>query len=255
MYHINAPTLFAGKPCIYLPQCSSTNQYVMQLATEQTVTEGTLVITDEQTAGRGQMGNTWNTTAGKNITCSIVLKPTFLPISQQFYLTMAVALSVYDVLVQLKIPQIAIKWANDILVGDKKICGILIENLLKGSFIQTSIIGIGLNVNQKEFENLPQATSLQQITKKEYILNEVLNELVSYIEKRYLQLKQDTHSIKQQYLSVLYKYQTLHTFYLPDNTSLKGYILGIDEIGRLAVQNSDTQHIHYFNLKEIRFFA
>jgi BirA family biotin operon repressor/biotin-[acetyl-CoA-carboxylase] ligase len=241
-------TLFTGKQLFYLPTCTSTNTVASDILVKNSATEGCVVITDHQTAGRGQRGNTWEAEPDKNITLSVILKPIFLSTPQQFYLTMCVSLAVRDTLQDI-IPEIVkIKWPNDIVAGDKKIAGILIQNTISGSILQHSIIGIGLNVNQKIFQ-FSRATSLAKLTNKEFNRVIITEKLLEQLEKNYLELRSaQLEKIKISYLQALYRYQSTH-FYEIDGEKTAGQIVGIDATGRLALQIKEE--LRYFNFKEI----
>src|SRR5262249_40524297 len=117
----------------------------MELASKSALPEGTVVITSNQYAGRGQRGNEWNSEPGMNLTFSVLLKPSSLSVKNQFFLTIIASLSVFDFLKEKQVGDLKIKWPNDILVYKKKICGMLIENSILGETINQSIIGVGLN--------------------------------------------------------------------------------------------------------------
>jgi BirA family biotin operon repressor/biotin-[acetyl-CoA-carboxylase] ligase len=186
-------TLFIGQNLIELASVDSTNNYVLEMLKKADVAEGALVWAKEQTGGRGQRGNTWLSEPHRNLTFSFILLP-HLPIENQFYLTKLVSLGIVDfvsgILSQNGIScEVRIKKPNDIYVNGQKISGILIENNIKGHDIVSSIIGIGLNVNQNEFKHVNNATSLSRISGKNFDLKDCLTNLCEYIEARYLQLK------------------------------------------------------------------
>ncbi|MDR0546159.1 MAG: biotin--[acetyl-CoA-carboxylase] ligase, partial [Dysgonamonadaceae bacterium] len=180
---------------IRLNSIDSTNRYLNDLAAQQNLEEGTTAITQQQSAGRGQRGNSWESEAGKNLTFSTLLYPGFLPVSQHFLLSEAVALAVCDalnaLLENLPLPHsFRIKWPNDIYYENRKIAGILIENELTGATIEHSIIGIGLNINQTQFsDTLPNPISLKQITGQNADLDGLLETVLKNIMQRYGQLK------------------------------------------------------------------
>jgi len=213
--------------------------------------EGTTIVTNQQTSGRGQRGNVWLSEAGKNLTFSIIFKPVFLLAKDQFYLNIAVSLGIYDYLTEmLKNDVIKIKWPNDIMVNDKKVCGILIENQLSGQLIQHSIVGIGLNVNQEKF-SIEKATSIQLIEGKEFLLTDILENLLEKIESRYLMLrKQLFDEISISFIKAMYWFGERHVFSTPVK-QFSGMILGIDELGRLKIQTDDG--IRTFAVKEVEF--
>lgn len=233
-----------------MPECHSTNTLLLDLAQRTSQPEGTLVITNKQTLGRGQRGNSWETMEGKNLTMSLLLKPTFLSIKDQFYLTIAVSLGVYDFLLDQLLNDLKIKWPNDMMVGEKKIAGILIENNLAGEKLQQSVVGIGLNVNQKIF-SVGTATSMALEANREFDLPEMLNLLIEKLEKRYLLLRSGkAHALKEEYLKSLYRLGEESAF-SSHGQSLAGKIEGVDESGRLKINSNGL--ITYFGLKEISF--
>jgi BirA family biotin operon repressor/biotin-[acetyl-CoA-carboxylase] ligase len=222
----------------------------LQLCQQSAAPEGTLVITDHQTAGRGQRGNTWITSRGENFTLTFVLRPGFLAIRDQFYLNMAVALGLYDYLSAKTGKAVRIKWPNDILVDDKKVCGILIENQLQGQHFTNSLVGIGLNINQQTFA-MPTATSLSLLTGRHYELAAELPQLLASLEARYLQLREGRFDmLKKQYLDTLYWLGEERQFTAAD-TTFNGTITGIDASGKLNVQT--TAGLRAFDLKEIAY--
>ncbi|GAA4821818.1 biotin--[acetyl-CoA-carboxylase] ligase [Algivirga pacifica] len=219
------------------------------------VIEGTIIYTPEQTAGRGQRGNQWEAKANKNLTFSMILKPTFLQAQEQFQLNVAVSLGIMDFFREVIGLSVKVKWPNDIYVEDRKICGILIENFLHGNSISHAIIGIGINVNQQVFDH-PKATSIALEVGKQYKLESLLEEIAQYIEARYLKLKNQGYlALKTAYLQSLYWYQEVHQFErlteVGKGTIFEGSILGIDTHGKLILQSE--KGLETFGLKEIRF--
>ncbi len=249
MYKIFAPTLFVGQRLVFVPECPSTNTLAMEMAAKTNLPEGTVVATTHQTGGRGQRGNVWHVAAGMNLTFSILLKPVFLPLKNQFCLTMVTSLALIDYL-RAENMEAKIKWPNDILVGQKKICGILIENSVQRESIQLSIVGIGLNINQTDFD-LPSATSLALIGKKSFDLNLVMNTLLGKFEQRYLQLRAGkTDELKKEYLENLFGRGEQRTF-ISNEKKFDGTIEDVSETGELVVQVNDERRS--YRLKEISF--
>ena len=250
MYKIPANTLFTGQRLVFVPECHSTNSLASELATQSILSEGTVVITSHQTAGRGQRGNSWETAAGMNLTFSILVKPAFLSIKNQFYLTMITSLAVTDFLKEQSVADVKIKWPNDILVGKNKICGILIENSIQKEVIQHSIVGIGLNINQHNFST-PTATSLANVTGESFDLNESLNLLLEKFEKKYLQLRSEKLAeLKSEYSENLYGRGERRTF-VSNGKEFEGRIEQVNENGELVV--SVTNERRNYNLQEISF--
>lgn len=249
MYNIPPNTLFVGRNIVYLPSCHSTNDIAASLSRDTNVTEGTTVVTSNQTAGRGQRGNIWEAEPGKNLTFSVILKPSFLQASEHFQLNMAVSTACHCFLSQHFQENAHIKWPNDLYVGHKKIGGILIESIIKNNRLEEAVIGIGINVNQEQFSD-HKATSMKLISKVEYSLEKLLPQLLTSLEQYYLKLKaRDLAYIQNIYLKNLYYYQKKRTF--RTNHIFEGVIIGIDTIGRLQVEVAGE--IHSFSFKEIEF--
>ncbi|MFT4032556.1 MAG: biotin--[acetyl-CoA-carboxylase] ligase [Siphonobacter sp.] len=249
MYKSHPDTLFIGQKINYLPSCHSTNDIVAMYLREDEP-EGLVVITDEQTAGRGQRGNQWLARKGENLTFSTLLRPTFLRTDEQFQLSRAVSLAVYDLLSQYC--PVKIKWPNDLYYNDKKLGGILIENTLMGSTITGSVIGIGLNINQSALE-VPTATSLHQITGRYYALESLLMQFCQYLEGRYMQLrKEGDDRQRQEYLDYLYRYQEWHPYRDAKGQLFHALLTDVADNGQLMLQKADAT-FQYFDIKEVSF--
>jgi BirA family biotin operon repressor/biotin-[acetyl-CoA-carboxylase] ligase len=246
-------TLFIGKNRYNFDLLPSTNQYAMELLAKSSPSEGTLILTHNQYAGKGQMNNKWESEAGKNLTFTIILYPKFLAARHQFLLNQTLCLSIYKALNKYISNGVKIKWPNDIYVHNKKITGILIQNSLKGYYLQSSIIGIGLNVNQKEFiSDAPNPTSMALETGVEYNLEEVLATICHFFENYYLQLKANNiASIQEAYLENLFRFKEIHFFKRADGTLFKGKIIGITEIGKLIIKTEQGQE-ETFAFKEVK---
>lgn len=251
MYNIQPKTLFVGKNTIYLPTCHSTNTFAAELIQNSEVEDGTIVITSNQTAGRGQRGNAWETIPGQNITASFILKPKFLTAIEQFKLNIAVSLGVHEFLEKYLPQELKVKWPNDIYIANRKLGGILIENTLVGSRIGHSVVGIGLNINQLWFGE-PKAVSLRMaVPNDEYDIEKLIEELAQSLEKNYLELKNGyANRQKERYLRILFRYQEKH-FFEKGNERFIGQIMGVAENGCLIVEKDGV--LEYFDFKEIRF--
>ena len=202
MYKIFSNTLFLGKEVVYLPTCHSTNDIASDLLARNRP-EGALVITDDQTAGRGQRGNTWHSEPGQNLTFSVLFRPTFVAPSRPFSLHLFVSLALHDWLTQLGLTTAKVKWPNDLYLGERKLGGILIENTLKGARMAGSVVGIGLNIHQTKFGSL-RATSLALEMENPPALAAGLESMLLCLERRYLQLKQGREAqLWQTYQAVL----------------------------------------------------
>lgn len=237
---------------IKLDAIASTNTYLKEISLSKTPKDFTVVVADKQTSGRGQMGTHWQAEASKNLTFSIFKDVSFLNISQQFFISMAVAMAIVDALNEFQIPKLSIKWPNDILSENKKIAGILIENVIKQNKLLGSVIGIGLNVNQKIFNDLPNASSLHLIKGVLFDKDEVFHIVLKYIEERLKSLNSENfRSIKQQYEAHLFRIKKPSTFKTPSNQMFSGFIEGVTDDGKLKLRLED-EIIKEFNLKEIQ---
>lgn len=245
-------TLFIGKNLIELEKIDSTNNYAKNLLAKERPAEGTLIIANEQYSGRGQMGNVWQTDSGMNLTLSIVLYPDFLEADKQFFLSMAISLGVKDFCESVLNDEVKIKWPNDIYYHDSKLGGILIENTISGSRLSSSVIGIGINVNQKEFDpSLSNPTSLSLISNEAYKLPKLTEQLCSFIEKYYLQLRQQHYNfLDKGYMVSLYRYQQTHEF-KKGNQVFKGEINGVAKDGKLLIHSGGKEL--RFAFKEVEY--
>lgn len=248
-------TLFIGKVLLHFERLPSTNAYAQELLSKNRPSEGTVILADYQSAGRGQIGSTWEVAPGKNLTFSLILTPSFLPAPRQFALSQAIALATRDFLSTLCSKQVFVKWPNDIYIEDKKVGGILIQNSLSGKKIQHSIIGIGLNINQSQFDQkLSKASSLAIETGKSFALPQLLPSLLQYIEQRYLELRRGKLlKIQQDYLSHLFLYQKNALYREPGGVAFQGKIVGVNPGGQLGVARENKTK--YYSIKEIEYLG
>lgn len=256
MKTISSNSLFIGKVANYLASVDSTNTFAHNLLSKSNPIEGTVIYTDNQYAGRGQIGSKWQSNEGKNIILSVILYPNFLPIAQQFKLNQAVALAIYDFLAEYIFPvdALSVKWPNDIYIKDKKIGGVLIENQLRGSGFAHSVIGIGLNINQESFPaDLPNATSLLIETGFQHDVYAMIGKLCERLEQRYLQLKAQKYQIlEQDYLKILYGFQQWRDFKIAaTQQNIRGKIIGVEPSGNIQI--STAQQLFSFAFKEVVF--
>lgn len=232
---------------------ASTNQKLIDLNRESYLPEFTVVVASEQTSGRGQVGNSWESEPGKNLTFSIIVRPDFLPIQQQFRITQVITLALIKLLRPI-LPQVRIKWPNDIYCGEKKIAGILVENSLKGSKLESSIIGVGLNVNQEIFlSDAKNPASMKQLTDKEFELNKLLNELTINFIEIYIdwQINRDDNNLHQNYLQNLYRGKGTHLF-SDTNGKFEAEIAEIKPSGHLILKTTTGEQRTYA-FKEVSF--
>ncbi len=239
-------------PVIWLNEVDSTNNYANLLLTENKINSETVISAYSQIKGRGQKGNFWDSEPKLNLTFTLILFSKFLPVQQQFSLSQSVSLAIKDTLSIFDIVS-KVKWPNDILVNDKKIAGILIENAIMGSDFSHSFIGIGLNVNQENFSDyLPKALSMKNVSGLVYHTKEVLNVLLDKLYTRIEQIKQnDFKNLKKEYLLNLYQLNEWHEYKTKDKL-LQGKIVDIGENGELAIL-SDNNEINLYMFKEIEF--
>jgi BirA family biotin operon repressor/biotin-[acetyl-CoA-carboxylase] ligase len=246
--------LFVGQNLIILKEVDSTNNFLKNtLSNSKPLPEGTVIMAESQYAGRGQQQNRWHSDAGKNLTFSILLKPSFLAISDQFDLTRAISLGVYDALYTLLGKGLKIKWPNDIYYNDMKLGGMLIENAIQGTQIKHSIIGIGLNINQDNFpESVPNAASIKQILQRDYDLRQILSDICSHIEAWYLKLKAgQIDVVRKEYLLRLYWLGEKKRFRSATG-DFDGIVKDVLNNGLLVIKNS-FETVLIFNFKEIEF--
>lgn len=251
MYKILANTIFLGKDVLFLPECHSTNDTALELIRNGRAKEGFLVTCDHQSRGKGQRGNAWETEAGKNLTFSLVLKPNFLDISEQFFLNMMISNSIRKML-QDYLPEIKVKWPNDLVIPNfGKIGGVLIENMVSSVAWEYAVVGIGLNINQQAFASNT-ATSLAKITGGQYELQEILRLLIVHIEQGYIGLKKGKmEEVKKEYLNHLFLKDAWAVFKV-NGRDFEGKITGISRDGKLQLEER-TGGLRFFGLKEITF--
>lgn len=251
---------------ILLPETPSTNTYAKEKLNDFSH-DYIVVYTQNQTAGRGMDGNSWEAKAGKNISFSIVCHPKMVKPAEQFVLSMAIAVDIVTVLQKLypeEKDNFRVKWPNDIYWKDKKLGGILIENTLKGYRMDTCIVGIGININQEFFHaEVPNPISLKQILKRDADAIEVM-ELIAERYKKTLDLIKlledtDNHSLNIKYDSIrdsyhrlLYRYDNdFHTFQEGEKT-FEAKIRKVQNDGKLLLVTHDGEEKEYW-LKEVKF--
>ena len=237
---------------IKLNATNSTNTYLKNLLKEKQVKDLSCIWALSQTQGRGQQGAKWISEPGKNLTFSVLKKFENLASEYHFLLNMEVSLAIFRALKKLYIPDLAVKWANDILSSKKKICGILIENTLHKEQISSSIIGIGLNVNQVFFNDLPNVSSLQKIMGHPFDLEEVLLLICQELEVSLKSLSPTRfETMLDEYHTHLFRKDKPSTFEYPNGERFMGYIRGVSHNGQLQVEQEDAL-MSSFSLKEIK---
>tara|TARA_B100000767_G_scaffold274716_1_gene308637 strand:+ start:6509 stop:7243 length:735 start_codon:yes stop_codon:yes gene_type:complete len=235
---------------IKIDATDSTNTLMKERYLSNKSMDGDVLYASTQLKGRGQLESVWNSEPGKNLTFSVYKDINHLLIQNPFLLSCVVSLAIKTLLESFNIPNVYVKWPNDIMSGNKKICGLLIENILKGSSINSSIIGIGLNVNQFSFEKLPNAISMNQISGINYDLNEVLDSCLNFLNQKLNLLDKSEQYIINLYEKSLYRINKPSTFEVEGKIFL-GIIRGVSSSGLLKVQ-LDDQKISLFDLKSIK---
>lgn len=259
-------TLFVGRNMIELDSVDSTNSYANErlknpvsrnpgAADRENLPEGTVIWTKNQTNGRGQRGNRWESKPFKNLAFSLILRPSFLAPDRQFYLNKVISLAVADfvsAIVKEK-AQIKIKWPNDIYADDRKITGILIENAVRNNRIVHSVVGIGININQEKFSPaILNPVSLKLICGETLNPEECLTDLCSFLEARYLMLKSgDIEKVDESYRRLIYRYGEWSDFRLGEKR-IQAKIVDISAEGKLIVETPDQKQVSC-DFKEISF--
>ena len=236
---------------IKLDAIDSTNEFLKGLSAQQDLENFTVVTAENQTKGKGQRGAVWNSEVGKNLIMSVLVRDFLTDINAIFNLNIAFSLAVIAALKKKNIPDLSIKWPNDILSANKKIGGILIENSIKSDAAILSIVGLGLNVNQTNFEGLPKASSLSIIIGQNLDKEELLSEIMANLEKNVAESLQNPTNLRQQYVDLIYKKEIPMPFMNQNNKKFMGIIQGISPIGRLLVLLVDDSVVE-FDIKEVQ---
>ncbi|CAM1353187.1 biotin--[acetyl-CoA-carboxylase] ligase [Tenacibaculum insulae] len=239
---------------IKLDAIDSTNSFLKDMAAKVSVDNFTVVVAKTQTSGRGQMNANWQVEEGKNLTFSVFCEFLKLKAADYKYLNYSVSLSVFEAVKGLKLPQLKIKWPNDILSENKKIAGVLIENTLSLNKISSSIIGIGLNVNQNSFsDDLPNASSLKIILGKEFDLDFLLDKIINCLKTNLKLLENKEYlALEEKYLNVLYKKNVPSMFKTSQNILFMGKIIGVSAMGNLQIE-LENETVKEFGIKEVSF--
>ncbi len=237
---------------IVLQETESTNNYANRLILSDKAEHGSVVLAHYQKEGKGQGRNHWESEAGMNLLASIILYPRFLPAGKQFYLSKIISLALVDILSS-ETEHVTIKWPNDIYIENNKIAGILIENSVKGNYMESSVLGVGLNLNQKQFNSdAPNPVSLKQITGKHYNVEKMAELLVLSVFSWYEKLEaHQTVEIDSRYLSHLFRLNEWAGF-IKNKQYVEGRILGIGEFGQLIWEDR-SGNITTSMFKEIEF--
>ena len=239
---------------VKLNATTSTNSYLRDLLKKVETPDWTVVTAEYQSLGRGLSKAEWVSDAGKNLLCSILIRFDELKIVDNFYLSSAISIGIYKALNRYDLPELSVKWPNDIMSGSCKLGGILIENSLKRDHIYQSIVGLGLNINQDNFPmDLPNAISMKQIKKIEFSRIEILKEIVDSIKETIHQLK--THKLDvlhKQYEKILFKNGEVQMFEDLNKKQFLGKIIGVSPNGMLKVENEEN-FVKLYDHKQIVF--
>ncbi len=238
-----------GLNIIFLPEVDSTNNYIAKLISEGNVQHGTVILAEKQTNGRGQRGNTWQSSAKSQFTASIYLSTAFLSVGHSVYLNKALVLGVVKTISALTTEKSTIKWPNDILVNDLKLGGILIEGNIKNQALEYVIFGLGINLEQEG--NLPSSTSFEKIGQKIGAF-ELLTSLLPRINEEFERCKQgDFSGIQKEYLANLWRIDELQVMKDKDGMEFSGKIVDVNEEGNVLIETGDG--IQSFGLQEVKF--
>ncbi len=234
-------------------QLDSTNEEALRLIANGKAGEFMVVQAEEQTAGRGAGKNQWESRAGRNLTFSIILRPRFLPPARQFVLTQMISLALWNVAARrLDKKALFIKWPNDLWYKDKKLAGVLVQNRINGNLLDFSVLGIGLNVNQKSFvSDAPNPASLIHFTGKEETVSALLSEILRQVEVLYRKIHSDISSLNALYLKKLYR-MNQQAVYADAHGRFTAMITGVDSYGRLLLLDSNG-NLRTYGFKEVRF--
>nr|WP_319270617.1 biotin--[acetyl-CoA-carboxylase] ligase [uncultured Draconibacterium sp.] len=239
------------KNIIVFNELDSTNNYAKQLVKEKAA-QGTVVLAHYQDSGRGQVGNFWESEPNKNLLFSVLLYPGFLEAGKQFYISKIVSLALVEVLKE-HINDVKIKWPNDIYVGEKKIGGILIENTVKGITLDSSIVGVGVNVNQEQFlSDAPNPVSMKQLLKNDFDIHEILKAFLQKLEN-YIEVLREgrLEKVDAEYFQSLFRNEGFYP-YQKDGKAFSARIAGIGSFGQLQLEEPDGNVTEYM-FKEVEF--
>ena len=236
---------------IKLDSVASTNDYLKEMCKSQTCDDFTVVVAQTQTQGRGQRDSVWESEPDKNLTFSVLKNIEGMPLKDQFKLSMAVCLGVIEGLSFCQYSGLKIKWPNDIMSGDKKLGGVLIENVITGQILKNCVIGIGINVNQIDFSRLPHATSLALGSGKIISKDQLLEQLRLSLEHRLTSIEnQPFDPIKSDYLKALYRFGALSEFQTPEGHFFNAVISGVDQAGQLELTHDNKSSL--YDLKSVK---
>ena len=243
-----ASSIFKDKINIYVSECLSTNDFLTKYVKKNPQDEGIIIISDFQTRGKGQRANTWQSDRGKNLLFSFLVKPE-LSINDQFKLHIITSISIIKTLSKVGIHDAKIKWPNDIYIRDKKVSGILIESQVSRKKITQSIIGIGLNINQTQFNRLNATSTYNELNINLDIKN-TLKIFCTFFDEEYLKVNEDIESLKNNYMRNLYQLNKEIKFTYEKNI-LSGRVVDINSDGSLVIFSNGNKE--KFNFGSISF--
>ena len=236
---------------IKLDAIDSTNEFLKGLSNNQIVENFTVVTAENQTKGKGQMGAFWNSEPNKNLIMSVLVSNFVTNSNQIFDINIVVSVTVIQVLKDFDIPELSIKWPNDIMSYSKKIGGILIENSIKSDGNINSIVGLGLNINQTHFENLPKASSLSLICNTTFNKEEILLKIIEKLKQNIQNWNQNSNLFWSDYTNTLFKKGIPMPFEDQNKQNFMGIIQGVSSIGKLEILLEDDS-VAEFDVKEIQ---
>ena len=234
---------------LFVKETHSTNVLLWEMIRKQSIPDGFVVWTDFQTEGKGQIGNSWEAEKGKNLLFSMVLYPKQIPVDEQFLISQIVSVAIKKALDKYA-GNVTIKWPNDIYWNDKKLGGILIENSLQGGKIKSTVIGIGLNINQAKFvSDAPNPVSLLQISGKSSNRKSILNQIIRNVMELYTDM--NVEKIREEYSASLYRKSGFHIF-STENETFKAQLISTHPDGQLELETESGERRGYY-FKEVQF--
>jgi len=236
---------------IKLDAIDSTNDFLKGLSSNQLLENLTVVTAENQTKGKGQMGAVWNSEPGKNLIMSVLIADFVTDINRLFDINIVVSVTIVQALEDFNIPELSIKWPNDIMSYNKKIGGILIENSIKSDGSIHSIVGLGLNVNQINFENLPKASSLAVICKTTFDKENILLTIIEKLEQNIQFWIRNSDLFWSEYSNRLFKKGIPMPFEGQNQQNFMGIIKGVSPVGKLEILLEDDS-VSEFDIKEIQ---
>lgn len=253
---VQPDSTFVGQRAYVLETTNSTNRFATNLLNAKIrPIEGTVILTREQTAGRGQFGTSWESAPGLNVAMSVIFYPEFLHPADSVQLNAAICVAVLNGIRSLIKKDFDIKWPNDIWFEGKKLAGILVESSIQGQRLKDVIAGVGVNVNQLAFDPaLPNPGSMTQISGLEYNVAEVAARICEAMEQQYLQLRAGKgQEIMEAFHSHLLGLNRNCGFRTAENLEFEGFIRGVDRHGRLLVETE--KELHVFELKQVELLS